>query len=177
MITIGTKVMALDDDICGVVTAINQQVVEFETTDGFTMSYPIHKLIIDHNQLDLMRSSNLKSTPNKDLYEKKKTPTPFKTKKNEFILEVDLHIEKLVPSYKGLTNYDILNIQIDHAKRQLEFAISKRFPKVVFIHGVGEGVLKSDLHFMLGRYDTIRFQDANYQVYGMGATEITILQR
>ena len=35
-------------------------------------------------------------------------------------------------------------------------------------------VLKAELDFLLGRYDGISFQDANYQKYGLGATEVYI---
>jgi dsDNA-specific endonuclease/ATPase MutS2 len=91
-------------------------------------------------------------------------------------LEVDLHIEKLVPNKRGLSNFEILNIQMETAKRQLNFAMQNRMPKVVFIHGVGEGVLKAELDFLLGRYDNITFQDANYQKYGLGATEVYFKQ-
>ena len=66
--------------------------------------------------------------------------------------------------------------QAETAKRHVEFAIKNRIPKIVFIHGVGEGVLKSELDFMLGRYDNISFQDANYQKYGLGATEVYFKQ-
>ena len=72
-----------------------------------------------------------------------------KSKREDFVLEVDLHIEKLVPSIKGLSNHEILNIQMDTAKGQLEFAIRNRMQKLVFIHGVGEGVLKSELEFLM----------------------------
>jgi dsDNA-specific endonuclease/ATPase MutS2 len=67
-------------------------------------------------------------------------------------------------------------LQSETAKRHLEFAIRNRIPKIVFIHGVGEGVLKAELDFLFGRYDTISFQDANYQKYGLGATEVYIKQ-
>ena len=53
----------------------------------------------------------------------------------------------------------------------------RRIPKIVFIHGVGEGVLKSELDFMLGRYEEVYFQDANYQKYGQGATEVGFKQK
>jgi dsDNA-specific endonuclease/ATPase MutS2 len=75
-----------------------------------------------------------------------------------------------------MSNYDILTLQVETAKRHIEFAIKNRIPKIVFIHGVGEGVLKAELDFMLGRYDNISFQDANYQKYGLGATEIYFKQ-
>ncbi|MNS20666.1 Endonuclease MutS2 [compost metagenome] len=75
-----------------------------------------------------------------------------------------------------MSNYDILTLQTETAKRHIEFAIKNRIPKIVFIHGVGEGVLKSELDFLLGRYDEIVFQDADYQKYGLGATEVYIKQ-
>jgi dsDNA-specific endonuclease/ATPase MutS2 len=92
------------------------------------------------------------------------------------VLEVDLHIEKLVPNKRGMSNYDILTLQSETAKRQIEFAIKNRMPKVVLIHGVGEGVLKAELDFLLGRYEGITFRDADYQKYGLGATEVYIKQ-
>ena len=75
-----------------------------------------------------------------------------------------------------MSNYDMLNIQLDTAKRQLDFAISKRIQKVVFIHGVGEGVLKEELRYLFNRYDNVKFYDADYQKYGLGATEVYIYQ-
>ena len=90
--------------------------------------------------------------------------------------EFDLHIEKLVPNKRGMSNYDILTLQTETAKRHIEFAIRNRIPKIVFIHGVGEGILKSELDFLLGRYDNIAFAEANYQKYGQGATEVFIKQ-
>ena len=112
----------------------------------------------------------------------KEEPKPrsfVKVKKNKNEIpapEFDLHIEKLVPNFKGMSNYDILTLQTETAKRHLDFSIRNRIPKIVFIHGVGEGVLKAELDFLLGRYDQIFFQEANYQKYGQGATEVFIKQ-
>jgi hypothetical protein len=52
----------------------------------------------------------------------------------------------------------------------------KRIQKIVFIHGVGEGILKAELDFLLGRYDNLKFYDADYQKYGLGATEVYFFQ-
>ena len=95
--------------------------------------------------------------------------------KNEIILEVDLHINQLIKSTRGLDNYDMLNLQLDTAKSKIEFAISKRISKVVFIHGVGEGVLKAELQSLLNRYP-VKFYDASYKKYGLGATEVYVYQ-
>ncbi|MCG2611927.1 DNA mismatch repair protein MutS [Flavobacterium sp. SM15] len=180
MFSIGDKVSVLDEAINGVVVGFKKEDVIIETEDGFTMTYSVNELV------NLNKTSDLKSfTSNQSLSqilkekeeEKKRSfVKEKKSRKDEFVLEVDLHIEKLVPSKKGMNNYDILTLQMETAKRQLDFAIKNRMPKVVFIHGVGEGVLKAELDFLLGRYDGISFQDANYQKYGLGATEVYIKQ-
>ncbi|MEX0273541.1 MAG: Smr/MutS family protein, partial [Flavobacteriaceae bacterium] len=46
----------------------------------------------------------------------------------------------------------------------------------VFIHGVGEGVLREELQYLFRRYDNVEYYDADYQQYGLGATEVYIFQ-
>ena len=177
---IGDKVAVLDDDISGVVIKVNNDQISVETTDKFVMTFFVNELVKINNSNELSGFFSTQSLGSvlKDKEEPKKRSfvKEKRSRKDEFVLEVDLHIEKLVPSKRGMNNYDILTLQMETAKRQLDFAIKNRMPKVVFIHGVGEGVLKAELDFMLGRYDTISFQDANYQKYGLGATEVYIKQ-
>jgi dsDNA-specific endonuclease/ATPase MutS2 len=177
---IGDKVAVLDDDISGVVIKVQNNEISVETTDKFLMTFFVNELIKINNSNELSGFFSTQSLGSvlKDKEEPKKRSfvKEKRSRKDEFVLEVDLHIEKLVPSKRGMSNYDILTLQMETAKRQLDFAIKNRMPKVVFIHGVGEGVLKAELDFMLGRYDNISFQDANYQKYGLGATEVYIKQ-
>ena len=177
---IGDKVAVLDDDISGVVIKVQNNEISVETTDNFVMTFFVNELVKINNSNELSGFFSTQSLGSilKDKEEPKKRSfvKEKRSRKDEFVLEVDLHIEKLVPSKRGMSNYDILTLQMETAKRQLDFAIKNRMPKVVFIHGVGEGVLKAELDFMLGRYDTISFQDANYQKYGLGATEVYIKQ-
>ena len=177
---IGDKVAVLDDDISGVVIKVQNNEISVETTDNFVMTFFVNELVKINNSNDLSGFFSTQSLGSvlKDKEEPKKRSfvKEKRSRRDEFVLEVDLHIEKLVPSKRGMSNYDILTLQMETAKRQLDFAIKNRMPKVVFIHGVGEGVLKAELDFMLGRYDTISFQDANYQKYGLGATEVYITQ-
>ena len=177
---IGDKVAVLDDDISGVVIKVQNNEISVETTDNFVMTFFVNELvkINNSNELSCFFSSKSLGSVLKEKEEPKKRSfvKEKRSRKDEFVLEVDLHIEKLVPSKRGMSNYDILTLQMETAKRQLDFAIKNRMPKVVFIHGVGEGVLKAELDFMLGRNDGISFQDANYQKYGLGATEVYIKQ-
>lgn len=177
---VGDKVSVLDEAINGVVVAVDSNGITIETTDGFLMTYFVNELIKENNTnylgsintTDTLHKKNIDSTP------KKKNNVPvFKSDKIEKgIPEFDLHIEKLVKNFRGMNNFDILNMQTETAKRHIEFAIRNRIPKIVFIHGVGEGVLKAELDFMLKRYENISFQDANYQKYGLGATEVYFKQ-
>jgi dsDNA-specific endonuclease/ATPase MutS2 len=171
----GDKVSVLDDDIDGVVVSIHGNEVTIETVDGFNLTFKSSELIkiegymnfnFNKSQVISEKEVTKPNYINKEKKNKKELPIP----------EFDLHIEKLVKNYKSMNNYDILTKQLDTAKYHIEFAIRNRIPKIVFIHGVGEGVLKSDLDFLLGRYDNITFQDANYQKYGLGATEIYFKQ-
>ena len=47
--------------------------------------------------------------------------------------------------------------------------------KIIFIHGKGEGVLRQALiHELNYRYKSCTYQDASFQEYGYGATQVTI---
>jgi dsDNA-specific endonuclease/ATPase MutS2 len=177
MLNKGDKVSVLDDAIDGVVVDIKGSDVTIETTDGFNLTFKSNELIkiesgnamnysFNKSQVIGEKEVSKPNYINKEKKNKKEIPAP----------EFDLHIEKLVKNHKGMSNYDILTIQIETAQRHMDFAVRNRIPKIVFIHGVGEGVLKSDLDFLLGRYDNVVFQDANYQKYGQGATEVYFKQ-
>lgn len=176
----GDKVSVLDEDVNGVVIVVKDKEVTIETEDGFVMTYFVNELIKDSNSSNLM--DTIKSINVGEVAKEKEIPKPrsfVKERKDKREIpapEFDLHIEKLVPNKRGMSNYDILTLQAETAKRHIEFAIKNRIPKIVFIHGVGEGILKSELDFLLGRYDNIAFQDGNYQKYGQGATEVYIKQ-
>ncbi len=144
------------------------------------MEFYVNELVL--KQRDGLVESNLfaKTSLTEAVSQKEnKKKKSVKTKAKERFqptLEVDLHIHQLVKSYKRMTKHEILTYQLDTAKRQLEFAMRKRIQKVVFIHGVGEGVLKLELEYLFKHYDNMKFYDANYQKYGLGATEVYIYQ-
>lgn len=144
------------------------------------MTYFVNEIVKTNNFNDLENVFSSKSLTSvlKDKTEEKKRNfvREKKNKRDDFVLEVDLHIEKLVKNFRGMSNFDILNIQMDSAKGQLDFAIKNRLPKIVFIHGVGEGVLKAELEFLFSKYNEITFKEASYQKYGLGATEVHIKQ-
>jgi len=180
-IKVGDFVETIDDAIKGTVTKIVGEVVSIESEDSFEFEFSKNELI----KLNVDESINLGSFTDKTIQEiakekegsKKRTQIKVSSKKRHrptFV--VDLHIHQLKDSTKGMTNFDMLNLQLDTARGQLEFAIRERMPKLVFIHGVGEGVLKQELHTILRRYNNVTFYDADYKEFGLGATEVKIFQ-
>ena len=174
----GDMVETLDDVITGRVIAINGDQVTIETEGGFPMDFPAASLIKvpGSDQIKVSNFEAARAKRSKEGPARKKMPSPKSRERNAPKMEVDLHIHQLVPSTKGMSNYDMLNLQLETAKRKLEFAIQKRIQKVVFIHGVGAGVLQEELKYLFGRYDNISYYEADYQKYGAGATEIYIYQ-
>lgn len=91
------------------------------------------------------------------------------------LLEIDLHINELIDSVAGLSNGEILQIQLDKFNAVMEANLHNRGRRVVFIHGVGNGVLKNELRKQLERkYKKVDFQDASFKEYGYGATMVII---
>lgn len=179
---IGDSVAVIDDVIKGKVIAVHPNKIVIETADGFPFDFLPKELVnIKENQKELSKFSDIS---NENLLEKinhgstKRNTPKFKTagkQDKQPPMEVDLHIHHLTASVKGMDNYDMLNLQLNEAKHKLEFAIKNRIPKIVFIHGVGEGVLKTELEFLFKNYH-VNWYEASFQKYGLGATEVYIYQ-
>jgi dsDNA-specific endonuclease/ATPase MutS2 len=172
--SIGDYVELLDDNVSGRVINIRDQELTFETEDGFEMKVPSSSVVKIDGELDVDLNDNiLLNKMQSDLNPKPSRPSP-KPHRQQPAMEVDLHMHNLVDKSNHLSNFDMLNIQLEHSRKKIEFAIAKRIKRIVFIHGVGQGVLKAELHTLFRRYDQIEFYDADYQKYGLGATEIYI---
>ena len=91
------------------------------------------------------------------------------------LVVVDLHASELLETTSGMTPTDILNYQLDVFRKTLEQYQKKKGQKIVFIHGKGEGVLRqSIIRDLRYRYKSYTYQDASFQEYGYGATQVTI---
>jgi hypothetical protein len=105
--------------------------------------------------------------------EKKEAKITHKSPKNTNLEEVDLHIEEIVEDSSGLTNGEIISIQMGRFETALETALRSKVQRIVFIHGVGNGRLKHELRKKLDRkYPDLKYQDASFREYGYGATMV-----
>ncbi len=87
--------------------------------------------------------------------------------------EIDLHIERLVEQTQGLSNFDMLQLQLDAFALALDTAVAAGQQSMVVIHGVGKGRLKDEIHKILSTsYQVAYFQNEWSPRYGYGATTI-----
>lgn len=143
-----------------------QALIELET--GFEIAYEVKFLVPvndNYNKPTLEQSTFLENP-------KDQKSKPVAKKKASDFMEIDLHIHELINSYRHLSNYEILQIQLNYFKRKLEEAQRARIKRMVVIHGVGEGVLKHEIIKVLADMTHIEFYEASYRNYGKGATEI-----
>lgn len=86
---------------------------------------------------------------------------------------VDLHIEKLTDSWKHLTNFEILSMQLKAFEKYYELAVAHYQPTLTIIHGVGAGKLRDEIHDILKHKKQVKsFVNQYSPQYGYGATEI-----
>ena len=177
----GDRVVVVDATTKGVVVKSEGTRVLITEENGFDLFFDEKQLVkVVHDQFEMSKYSDIN---NPLLHQKQSTSETSKRKvskkrKKEALvppMEVDLHIQHLVKNHKNMSNFDMLNLQLDTAKHKLEFAMRKRIPRVVFIHGVGAGVLRSELGYLFAKYP-VKIAQASYEKYGMGATEVYILQ-
>ena len=86
---------------------------------------------------------------------------------------VDLHIEKLIDDYSGLSNFEILTIQLKEFEKWYDITLKHNLPNLVVIHGIGTGKLKEEIHEILKTKHKVKtFINQYHPRFGYGATEI-----
>ena len=143
---VGDQVEAIDDIVQGVVVKISGGQITVESVEGFLLKYTATELL-------KVTGSNAIKVSNFEVARIKAEKEVPKKRSNK----------KLRPKER---NAPLMEVDLHIEKIQ----------KVVLIHGVGEGILKEELYFLLKRYENAKYYDADYQKYGMGATEVYFFQ-
>ncbi|MFT6845478.1 MAG: hypothetical protein ACJAUV_001674 [Flavobacteriales bacterium] len=186
---INDTVRELDDVGTGkVIQVISLYEVWVLLDDGFERAYKQSELVkvmpsakeikmygLDEEQIDLHLVNEVEQklrTYNKSAFVNNSLK---KSRQRGIDMEVDLHIENILETHRGMSNGEIIMVQLNVFEKQLKRAMSKRYRKIVFIHGVGQGVLRSEIRRLLADcYPSTTFYDADYLNYGVGGTEVTI---
>jgi hypothetical protein len=138
--------------------------------------------VIEENKLekslDIMSNEELKNLIKEKEKQERQIPKSQEIKWKQKELEkriVDLHIGELIENYAGLEAKDMLDVQINAFRSELEEAIEQGVKRIVFIHGVGNGKLKTNIRRELEKqYKKYEFQDASFAEYGYGATLVIL---
>ena len=174
---IGDKVAYASDTGGGVITKIiSTNLVEILSDDGFHINVPCKKLILENPEIiesllnsvyPTSRSANKAERPSfKSLkLESKRDPDTF---------EINLHAEDLINDFTGITNSDIIVKQLEYFRIQMEKAFESRKRKITVIHGVGKGVLRKEIRYLLDGYAGVSYSDAPFDKYGYGATDVLL---
>ena len=132
---------------------------------------PARMMVVDSADLErAMKEKRAQDRPQRQQVRKHE-----KAQKKGEIIECDLHINELLDTTAGLSNKDMLEVQLDEFRRVMDENKNHHGTKIVFIHGKGEGVLRKALLDELKRkYPRCEAQDASFREYGFGATLITV---
>lgn len=188
---IGDFVRFLNDEGEGTIVSFsNEQAALVEDSSGFAFDHPLKELVkienskhefSQYNQvqpntremLDRNVDAHAVNAASKDFKNRYKERAANEFPHNADLFEVDLHIHELLDNFERMTNGEIVTIQMEHFERMLAIAEKKKVKKVIFIHGVGQGVLRAEIRsFIKSYYPQCEFLDGNYQKYGHGATEV-----
>jgi len=164
MFKAGDKVKVLDDNQKGEVLRTFKNRITIINEFGFEETYNANELIPDMDfevgEIELPKTGlRIIASPVLPSAEPK---------------EVDLHIGQLVDYYTGLTHYEMLQIQLQKVKDEIEIARTEKRTRLIFIHGHGSGKLKKELIKLLESYDRLEFYDASFKKYKLGATEVKL---
>ena len=191
---IGDRVKYLNEEGGGkILRLLDNEMVVIEDDNGFEFTVPFSDIVAENkssinqksikDKLKGFNTGSISAGTNKNdvksdyngvvreyLLESKKYWT---SKKNNFI-EVDLHIEAFTKNPRSLTDGQKLHHQLEHANKCLNAAMDQRILHIVFIHGVGAGVLRNELRKWLQTLSYISFENADYTRYGIGATQVRV---
>jgi hypothetical protein len=185
--SIGDKVKIVDEKSEGVVVRFNKSslVVEIDGLDFEYLANEVVKLGPQESELNNLYKFHLPNLNHIKAEDKPKTVKQdqkenaielgrVRGKRNrKNVLEFDLHIHDLLVRHNHMTAGEMLNYQLDYAVNCLEESIKNNESAVIFIHGIGKGVLKIELQHIIKAYG-LDFHDGFMTEYGRGATRVEL---
>lgn len=162
---IGDKISFIDDVGKAIIIRINGSQLLVEREDGFE-EWIESNLVIKAEilEIDSIHQKDFTVRMNHSII----------SKKDRGIIEKDLHIHELTEGHFRMSNYEMLQIQLNAAQTALNHARRANAKKLILIHGVGAGKLKDELYKLLDSQSKLDYYNANFLKYGAGATEIDL---
>ena len=159
----GMRVTLMDSNDRGVVRHVRKDCVEIELECGIVVPVGMRDFIVNDAEED--RKLSRVAAPSRRVAGS--AGKPAITGKS---LEIDLHIEAL-PGGPGVAKGQELPYQLEYFRRTLRSRLKHRGSRIIFVHGVGDGILKSAIREEL---DSTFALSCSWNPYGEGATAVTI---
>ena len=160
---VGDTVSVVDEQTKGCITELYPDRVVVRTNSGFERTYRPEELVKFE---DFMNGTNVDNW----FIEKEEFNTG--ATENRPIV-IDLHLESIPKKY-GIEEGKELRAQLNYARDRVNKLMKRGVNEIIFIHGMGEGVLKNELYSLLKSYN-VKCSDAPYKTYGRGATRVVFL--
>ena len=195
-IKIGSEVKFLNDVGGGIVLEIfSDGTASVQGEDGFDMKYNLTELMLVSDSITEQEEEYNNKLPDlakiiaQDVNEERQkliqknfeikyanVRATNQQRRGEHMV-IDLHIHELIDDQSGLQDRTKLDIQLNHFERMMRIAGEQRVKRVIFIHGVGQGVLRNQIRTRLDSYyPDCTVRDGNPREYGAGATEVILGQ-
>lgn len=177
ILKVGDQVIFMSDNSKGVIRSVlGNDEYEVEIEKDFCI--PVNRMEIERIHLKKipLDKAKIEEQIKKDTRKSKPKQSKSHIVSEKYFAhhELDLHIENLIDTWHGLSNFEIVSIQLNHFQKRLFEALKNNEPYFVVIHGVGKGVLKDEIYKFLLQFPNVSMGPANTRKYGMGASEIRI---
>lgn len=166
----GQTVRMMDSNDEAVITGFRKDCFELTLPDGLVITATKGEFIIVDKEEDRMMYRSMPSSPK----QKRKEEEKRSVSSNE-PLTVNLHLE-WIPGSDNVPEWAALDFQMDYFRRVLRQNLKHRGRKIVFIHGVGDGILRDAVRKEL---DEVFAMSCSYTYgtsdnYGSGTVIVTI---
>ncbi len=161
---IGQSVVLMDSNLRGRIVGLSKT-VRIELEDGLVIESAYGEFAVtDHSEIASLRETKVKAK--KTITESKH---PYHTNSTS-PLTVDLHIES-IPEGRNIPKGQQLQFQMETFRKVIRENSSHRGMKIIFIHGIGDGILKAAIRKELDEVLALR---CSYSVGDPAVTVVTI---
>ena len=162
-LVMGQKVRMMDTNDTATIVGFGKDYYELEL-DGLVIRAVRSDFIPINPEEDRKLRSSIPSKRSKVIEEEIHTADPRAD------LTVDLHIER-IPGSDGIPEWAALEYQLNYFRQVLRQNLKHKGKRIVFIHGVGDGILATAIRKEL---DEVFALSCSYTYGPMGATNVTI---
>lgn len=161
---VGQTVVLMDSDLRGKIISLGKTVT-IELEDGLEIQAAYGEFAVtDQAEISALKDSRIK-------HKKSHTHTiPVVSRASSNQLEIDLHIEALHGG-NSIPKGQQLQYQLEIFRKVIRENLSRRGMKITFIHGIGDGTLKSAIRHELDEVLALR---CTYTVGDPAITVVTI---